>query len=345
VGSYTLDLIRAIGTYSDTDVSIITGHEADGSSKAGCKIYPVVKTWNLYDLTRIVKIASELDPDIVHIQYPSRGYKRTILPSFLPIIFNLLGKPVVQTWHEPLSKKGWIRYIPNMASRSALIFVEPDYVQTLPWFYRSIIRLYRRYCIPVGSTIPAARLNELQRNRLRERYDSVGKNLIAFFGFADVGKGVELLFRTANPEADRIVLIGGTDVSEASKSPLARYLHQSQWKGKSFLTGFVQEDLAAEILASADVIVFPFREGVSKRNTSYLAGLQQDTMILTTSNTLRYYDERQAVFFARPGNAVEMRKAVREWMGRRSESRGSTTNSWDAIAKQHIKVYQDILHR
>src|SRR5690606_8148761 len=106
VGDYSYNLAETLADDPKIHVGVltsITGGEMDKTD--GIEIFPVTESWSLSEALKIIKIIWHWSPDIVHVQYPTQGYGKGLLPWVLPIISFLMGKKVVQTWHEGYSRR------------------------------------------------------------------------------------------------------------------------------------------------------------------------------------------------------------------------------------------------
>jgi glycosyltransferase involved in cell wall biosynthesis len=87
VGDYTSCLAEALGKHEDVRVAILTSEQAcKPTQDVSYDIFPVVKSWQISDFSRIEKVIRQWRPDIVHIQYPTQGYGGHILAYVLPVL-------------------------------------------------------------------------------------------------------------------------------------------------------------------------------------------------------------------------------------------------------------------
>jgi len=70
-------------------VGVLTGSDAQADAAAGLvEVMPLVDHWSLSRLFLLIRSVSRWKPDLIHIQYPTKGYGRCKLPVFLPFIFG-----------------------------------------------------------------------------------------------------------------------------------------------------------------------------------------------------------------------------------------------------------------
>ncbi|MDF9296664.1 glycosyltransferase [Geobacillus stearothermophilus] len=345
VGDYLYQLLSEIRKMPNLDISLITSVGCIEQMQ-GVSIYPIIKRWDFTALPQIIKTVKEIRPDIVHIQYPTIGYKKYLSPSFLPALLKILGiKKIVQTWHEPLSKKGLFRYFPNTLVDSIIINVESDYLNKLPSFYAYLLKKKSRYYIPISSNIPISKLDNREKLSLRKRIfkEQYDKNIIAYFGFVTPNKGLEYLFEAANPEEDCILLICELKENDKYHDKIRKIINSSKWKGNVEVTGYLPDKEVANYLSIADMAVFPFIKGCSERNGSVLAARLQNTFVITTSFEKKGYFENERIYYVHPKSKKELEQAIVESRKHNIYHRkhsSSLVKSWSEIAKMHVDVYK-----
>jgi hypothetical protein len=344
VGDYTSLFAKELGTSRDVRVLVLTDVAAErGDYGSAVEVLPIIQGWRSAEIVKILRAVRNWQADIVHIQYPTRGYGRSWTPYWLPPILGLFKVPVVQTWHEPYTGKTRLRYLPNSVTRDMVVVVEPDYESRLPGWQRWLTRRKRFKYIPVASNIPRAELGERERAIVRAKYGAASGDLIVYFGFASPAKGIGVLFDIADPERDRLILICDLDSADPYHERLRERIEREPWAGRASITGFLPVEEVGRVLAAADAAAFPFLDGVSPRNTSFLAAKAQGTFVLTTSHYRRGYDPVENTYYARPGDVAEMREAMRTYIGRRSGAATTQPAGWSSIAAEHLRLYREVL--
>jgi glycosyltransferase involved in cell wall biosynthesis len=324
-------------------VAVLTGIAAAGTSEEGVELFPEVRTWKLAEASTIVGRIRRWQPDVVHIQYPTHYYGE--IQWILPAFARLVNGPVVQTWHEYYSPRNWPSVL-NAALPGGLVVVRPYYLERMPAWYRWLTRSKEFRFIPNASSIPLVRMTDEDRAIVRSELGARGSGLIVYFGFPSPAKGIELLFGIADPERHRLVLICDLSVEEGYQASILALARRGDWAGKVTVTGFLPPEKVGRLLAAADAAVFPFRDGGGEWNSSIHGATAQGTFVLTTSLDRRGYDPGENIYYAVPGNLVEMRQALREHFGRRSPKQADTPFArCDSIADSHLELYRTLLGR
>ena len=340
IGDYTARLAQSLGKRKDISVAVLTDAAA-GSTFEGIDLFPIVRAWGIRETSTVLGLMRKWRPDIVHVQYPSHSYRK--IQWILPTIAWLANGPVVQTWHEYYSPRNWPSVL-NAALPGGLIAVRPHYLEKMPGWYRRLNRQKEFRYIPNASSLPAVSLTDADRNIIRTRLGASENGLIVYFGFAYPAKEIEVLFEIADPQHHRLVLICDLHAADAYQASILARANRTDWAGKVTITGFLPSAEAANLLAAADAVVLPFREGGGEWNSSIHSAAAQGTFVLTNSRAKQGYDEDANIYYTLPSDVPSMRKALLQCAGRRRQGLPAAQDtSWDRIASAHEELYQCLL--
>lgn len=340
VGDYSANLASGLAALPDVEIGVLTGSGAEAGN--GVRLVMPTTSWQWRDMGSIVREVRGFRPDLVHVQYPTEGYGRNVMPFWIPLVARLLGIPVVQTWHEPLRWRSFYWYLPAAVLRGGLVVAEPDFSELSASWARPFLARKQMRFIQVGSSIPRVTLEPDERIALRSRFCSEGERIIAYFGFASPAKRLELLLEIADPMRDKLVLLCELDKDNGYQKEVLDKINSGVWRDRTVVTGFLPPAEVGAILAAADAAVFPFASGVAYRNTSFLAARAQGTFVLTTSRKRHGYSDGENVFYAMPDNVPEMRQALGSYAGQRL-LQANDVGDWRHIARQHLAFYQELL--
>lgn len=312
-------------------------------SDFGFEVFPIANGWRMGDAVRIAKLVRHWHPDVVHVQYPTQGYGSRYLPWLLPTLFRVMRMPIVQTWHEYHMETVKRNFL-NAVLSGGLIAVRPNYKANMPNWFRWLIRKKRFGFIPNSSAIPTMRLSEREASIIRSQFANPSTRLVVFFGFVYPPKRVELLFEIADPRHHHIVLISNLNSQEDYHKVILDHLNHEPWIGRVTVTGFLPADEVGRILAAADAVVLPFKDGGGIWNTSIHAALAQGTFVLTTAREHHGYEVSRNVYYAQPDNVAEMRDALRTHIGRkRPQNCDDQVSEWETIAEAHVSLYDSVI--
>ena len=161
----------------------------------------------------VTRLLRTWKPDLVHIQFPTRGYVGK-LPWHLPALLRARRVPVVQTWHEYFPRTGSLldaarstwRDLPLALFGRDVIVVRPDYVRRMPWWLRALAAGKRFHLVPNAPTIPRVVLDDAERSEVRGRWTARRKALLVFFGFCFEHKGIDDLLEAMDPDRHQLVI-------------------------------------------------------------------------------------------------------------------------------------------
>jgi glycosyltransferase involved in cell wall biosynthesis len=341
VGDYTERLALALSRRG-LEVAVLTS-TASGASSAGRepRVLRRMPDWQLRRLPMLLRFLRGEKPDVVHLQYPTRGYGRGLLPMFLPMCLSLLGYRLVQTWHEEMRARHWPEFLLKALAPSALVVVRPSFLAHLPALFQRMLGRRTLHFIANGSPLPTSNPATADRAALREGWLQGARRLVVFSGFIMPGKGVELLFEIADPGTDRLV-IAGECVDEGLRALIESKRDAGPWNGRVTLPGFLPPDELALLLSLADAVVLPFRAGGGVWNSSIHGAAAQGSFVLSTSRDVEGYDAARNIHFARIDDVAGMRAALAARAGTRREPVPADAE-WDAIAGRHADLYHSVL--
>ncbi|KAF5057861.1 Glycosyl transferases group 1 [anaerobic digester metagenome] len=342
IGDYTHKLAQALANIQELHVGVLTNSKFGRTKSERFDLIEPVSDWDFANLLGLVRSIQEWKPDLVHIQYPSQGFFFRRMPAFLPVICRLLGIKVIQTWHEPYRLISVFHFCLLTIGADGLVFVRPNYLKLLPTSFKKIISRYPSVTVKNAGALPVSSLRAEERQKCRNQYLGKHSRLIVFFGFLYPSKGVELLFDIASPATDSLV-ISGAIKDEAYVSYLVNIARDKGWNDDQIcLTGFIEQQDAANLLAVADAVVLPFLSGGGEWNTSIHSALDQGTLVITTAVPPRGDESQRNLYTAEPTDIKEMREALNRLAGRKIKP-SSTDIKWQEIAEAHYNFYHHVL--
>lgn len=294
------------------------------------------KDWSFKNFLKLKKKIQLINPDFIHIQFPSAGFKFSIYPTLLSLMKN-----AVVTIHE-VSKFHPIRrlYLFPFSLKAKLVFTnkyeQKYFYKYFPWTNKT------SYVIPIGSNIQSKELATISKL----------SNNIVYFGQIRPNKGIEDLVKLANlivqNQLHFNVIIAG--------QLLDRY--KPYFDSLQQLSGFSninwQLDLPMNevqcLLGNNLICYLPFPDGASERRGSFLAALANKMLIFTTVG-LQTPKEWEAVIIpvTSPHDVLMILKMKSKQDLISIASNKSTLideilfkHSWENIADNHIAIWKEI---
>lgn len=296
VGDFTAQLTTALTAQGHT-LHVLTHRRIPPTSG----VDPLIEQWTPLSLSLAREWAVKRSLDVINLQFETAAYAMSPYVHFLPRA--LRETRVITTFHDlhapylfPLAGRlrgFWLGYLAR--NSAGCIVTNPEDFTGLTTQRRVDPKHVRQ--IPIGSNIQVSPPPDYDRQRWREQAGIPRQAfLIGYFGFLNASKGVDALIETLPSLIDLnpyLMLIGGkTGNSDPANEFYARQITamiRNRGLGERVKeTGYVTAaDVSAHLLA-CDLVVLPFRDGVSYRRGSFMAALAHGCPILTTPPTIPY---------------------------------------------------------
>jgi glycosyltransferase involved in cell wall biosynthesis len=385
VGAFTQELARALAALPDAPkLHIITRRQARPSADPArrnwrqlrepvdlgfAQLHPHVHRWRWPILSQITDWAIRYELDAVNIQYQAAAFDmrspavnllpwrlRPLLPTF--VTFHDLRVPYL------FPKAGGLRrWLINWMARQAsgvIVTNQPDEED----LRRAGLPAGKIAQIPIGSNIPVYPASAAAVAEQRAQWGlSDGHFLLGYFGFLNESKGAELLIQTLArlDTAVHLVFIGGrTGSSDAANN--ARYLAQLDAQiaalglvERVHWTEFLPDEQTSVCLQAADLMVMPYRDGVSLRRGTLMAALAHGRPLISTEPVtpvsalvhgrhiwLIPVDDVDGL--ATAVQTLQADPALRQRLGAAAAKLGQQF-SWDSIAAQTFEFLKEKLPR
>lgn len=326
---------------------------------------PFGKKWNWKDVAWLADCTERYHFDLVNIQYQAAAYNmNSAAINFAPWRLRHLTKTVV-TFHDLRTpylfpKAGRLReWVVGRMARSAdgiITTNQQDYDQLQGVTNKPLTR------IPIGSNITVHDVSDSDKRRTREQ---LGLNsfdfLLGYFGFLNESKGADTLLEALVQLDERVhlVFIGGRtgdsdpDNNSAFFEQLDAQIERLGLMDRVHWTGFVDDQQVSQMMASADLMVMPYRDGVSLRRGTLMAVLAHGRPLITTEPQVATPElvHGENIWLVPPDDSVALSKAVTQLRDQPELctrlSVGASTLSqqfrWDKIALETEAFFQRIL--
>lgn len=376
VGDSAWELARQLAGM-DVDIEAITDKQAlpcdredDDFGRDSCPfpVHNVIPNWGLMGIKKIVRSIEKLDPNILHIHYPTIAYGKGLAMPFLSMLIHARRKKIkiVVTLHEFKLSHTLRRQASFMLSESADAIVMP-----CPLEIEALIRRHKsfeeknHYAIPVGpvgpSPDPIPDEMKLQlRQTVRDSW-GVGEDdvVLLHYGTPTKSKGLEVLFKALKRlkdegETPRLMIAGDFRPKEDEFHELLQkqtiglgVAKQVTWLGRRKI------DELPGIFLAADIGVFPFLDGWSFRRSSMTGVLAWDVPIITTwpDGEIHEIEDQDKVRFVEANNPKALATSLISLLAnpkafevfRKAKNPLMEHFRWGNIAEKYIKVYRDVL--
>lgn len=351
IGDYT-NLLGKELVKMGHEVTIITSTNAKYINENNYKVKNIIDKWDNSAKDTIIKTIRDIKADIVNIQYPSNEYKKGIFMNILPMILKKqCNVKVVETVHEYLNYtyKGKLRNLINYLYADNLIVVEKRYIDEINNFISVISRRLKIEYIPISSNIPKSRMSNEELIKFKDELAPNNEKIISYFGFINELKGIETLINSFKLFSDkvkaRLLIISELNPNNEYHKEIINKIDKLGLNNKVIVTGFSDStSKVANYLAVSDVCVLPFRDGVSERNGSFLAAVNQNIPIITTSKGDEVSSE--GIYYVKPMDEEGIIKLLNELLEYNKEGNKEYMRSgysWSNIAVKYLDVYNRLL--
>lgn len=390
VGAFTQEIAKALFALGH-EIHIITAHQArplpsrqrpqSGSFSETFKwldnlrepidigfaqLHPRSRRWRWPDVAMVADIALRYELDVVNIQYQAAAYNmRSPAINFLPWRLQGLTNTVV-TFHDLrvpylFPKAGRLREkaVRFMAKEASGIITTnvSDYEAM-----RNVLPSAAVCEIPIGSNISTYTPNQIELDEIKEALHlQKGDYLLGYFGFLNESKGADVLIR-AVAELDKnchLVFIGGrTGASDQRNNQLFfdgldQLISAYQLNERVHWTGFVSDVRVSSYLNAADLVVMPYKDGVSLRRGTLMAALAHGRPVISTHpfHPIPALQHGENIWLVPRDDHKELARQIRKLMkdnGLRQQLGHGACHlaqrfTWDKIAEQTAAFFAEIL--
>jgi len=332
-------------------------------------LYPFVRQWTWPSTTIAADWAVRYDLDVVNIQYQAAAYHmHSAAANFLP--WRLKGiRQTVVTFHDLrvpylFPKAGPLRsWVIRFMARHAhgIIVTNPEDYHSIRSPFTIHHLPFTISQIPIGSNITVHLPDAAAIHTFRTQLGVPdGGCLLGYFGFLNESKGADTLLRALANLDNRthLVFIGGetgtsdTHNNAAFLTHLRAHIQQLGLTKRVHWTGFVDDESVSAHLHAADMMVMPYRDGVSLRRGTLMAVLAHGRPLITThpAHPAPEFRHGENVWLVPPDDGVALTEAVRELaaapqlrttLGHNAQTLADSF-TWDKIAAQTISFFTSL---
>jgi glycosyltransferase involved in cell wall biosynthesis len=312
VGAFTQELARALAALPAAPaVHIMTHRQARPAEAAGhpnwrqlrepldlgfAQLHPHVQRWRWPIMSQLADWVIRYELDLVNIQYQAAAYEmRSPAINLLPWRLRSLV-PTIVTFHDLrvpylFPKAGGLRWrLLNWMARQAsgvIVTNRPDGEM----LRQAGLPADRIDQIPIGSNITVHPAPDAAVAAVRAEWGVSPKQfLLGYFGFLNETKGAELLIQALarlEPVVHLVFIGGRTGSSDGANN--ARYLESLDWQiaalglaQRVHWTDYLPDEQTSICLQAADLLVMPYRDGVSLRRGTLMAALAHGRPLIST---------------------------------------------------------------
>ncbi len=313
VGDYTANIANAL-----TEIGVDVIKIGEKKSFASDIIVPVVMA----------------QADIIHIQYPSMGYGRSLSPAVIPLLKR--RSKICVTIHEfsnfnPM-RRPWFFTFAHMVD--ARIFTNEEEKRAFHEIMRP--RSGSDGVIPIASNIQQGSGIKVPGSVCNFGLITPNKGIEDFIELASLADGSnDLSFALIGAKTDMYSSYADDIIDKCRERGVTIHIN-------------LPDDTLAELLSTFEFAYLPFPDGASSKRGSLLALQKNHVTVLTTHTSLTHDDIRRSTVSApSPKDAKDILKRLihddRRIVGMDSSKDPEQSPGWHEIAVQHLEVYKSIL--
>jgi glycosyltransferase involved in cell wall biosynthesis len=304
--------------------------------QSGLTVEVLEKTPRVNSAAGVARPATAFPADLVHIQYPTAGFGKSLAPQLFSIRHRfLLTAHEFQDTH--ILRR--LAFYPLFMRAQHLIFTTAENrdcaLQWAPWLQRN------NSVIPLSTNIPKA----------ATRNGNTDGTEVLHFGLIRPGKGIEQVIEFARiARAERLPIsvriVGSPQAGDGTYLQTVRTAAVGlpiTWELN------LPAEEVAQRLGQAAIAYQPFPDGASEKRASLLAALANGAAVITTRGRYTPSALQDGVCFcSSPGEAVAAARkllhdnALRNALSLKGQ-RYAQKFSWEQIAEAHIRLYQQLL--
>jgi glycosyltransferase involved in cell wall biosynthesis len=377
VGAFTEQLARALAGQGH-DIDIITSKKArpvDAPRRVStlfepialdfARLHPRAGRWRWPTLSTIADVAIRYDLQIINLQYQAAAFNmNSPAIHFLPWRLKSIV-PTIVTFHDLrvpylMPKAGRLREaaIRGLAQRATgnIATNTADFRTLQKWNDRPLRQ------IPIGSNIDVYEPNHIEIAEVRGRLGLAdGDVLLGYFGFLNETKGADTLIQALAQLDQRyhLIFLGGQTGSsdpgnnQAFLSFLQDQIDRFGLAERVHWTGFLSPTRVSAHLVAADLMVMPYRDGVSLRRGTLMAMLAHGRPLITTFPTEEAIEFNHGgnMWLVSPDNPIKLAHSIdrlagdtllREQLGCGARELGRQFD-WNTIAARTVEFYAEFI--
>jgi glycosyltransferase involved in cell wall biosynthesis len=328
-------------------------------------LHPRIGRWRWPSLSAVADLVIRYDIEIVNLQYQAAAFNmNSAAISYLPWRLKAIA-PTVATFHDLrvpylFPKAGHWREaaVRGLARRAhGCIATNPaDHQQLAEWGVEPTRQ------IPIGSNIETYEPSHVEIEEARLQLGLTdGEFLLGYFGFLNETKGADSLIHALSQLGSHyhLVFIGGqTGASDPENNQvflagLRQRIEQAGLTKRVHWTGFLPPERVSTYLAASDLMVMPYRDGVSLRRGTLMAVLAHGRPLVTTqaAEPLAEFHHGENMWLVPPEDSRQIAQSIitlaaddahRRRLGEGARALASLFG-WDAIATRTAGFYQELI--
>lgn len=334
---------------SNGDFDLLTTSGLEGHRLAKHTFYTA--DWKIRSLSKLLKTAKNVHYDVVHIQYPAKGYGRQLGINVLPFLLRIFTKSkVVVTLHEYHGSAllGRARNLITVLAAHHVILSNHFDSSMLPKIVQK-----KSSIIPIGSNIKIERPDSVYVNKLMTLAGFDDRLPVGvFFGFAFPDKGIETLIEAARLAKSQLFILSELHKDDSYHRELLQKISAANNHGAHiYHVGYLSDDKVSKILHASSYFVLPQTIPLTAKSGTAIAAVCHGMVVISTGAQNPILNEpyvhnkncvlirpmnptKLATILQKPPKRAEMSEAIKEL---------AAYFNWGNIYKRHDELYERLI--
>jgi len=381
---YCYKLVESISNINSTIIEFCTSKNFSNSNPlSNYNIKNTSRIWTNYLYPfQILREARKFNPDVIHIQFEYSGIQgigsttSTILLPLMLLFFKLFNFKTLITLHAVLSKEDIKKNIESLRIKipaPVLFNLLKVFTKIVSYLSNSMIihlnsmmdSLHRDYSIPLnklqviehGVEVKEPKIDSKIYENYRDQYKDY--DTILFFGVLSPRKGIEILleaFSKISKINDKLVLViaGGESVNyKGYAKELFSLCKKLKLNENVIFTGTLSDDEIHSLFKLAKIVVFPYKiMPVASGAMSWAMQHKKPVIATKTEFFKECFEDGKDIKLVDVDNELSLSNAIsllidkEELRQNLSEElfKRAQLNSWENVAKKHLKVYEELIN-
>jgi glycosyltransferase involved in cell wall biosynthesis len=340
VAEYTARLAEAL-VGAGAAVRVVTSRDERIDNAGRFQVVQATDDWGLRRLPGILRAVRFGRPDVIHLQYPSTGYRHGLAPGLLLPILRVLSPRLrlVATVHEYRHMRRLHKVYTAATMPWAHLILTPDRSQIAKM---PLIGRRRVLEIPLTSNLRPGE----DPIRAAAASDDL---IVGTWGQLRHDKGIDQLLDAfelvAVRRPARLVIAGDPGQDAAYIREIDRRIASSPVRDRISRTGRLPDDQLVAALLTFDACVLPYRAGLEGNRGTYATATMTGLYTVTTSQTARGFDPANNTWFVAPGDVDALVEAILAAQEHPRHPPRDNEAAWASIAARHVAAYRGATDR
>jgi|GEM_PF-4862636 len=244
--------------------------------------------WSIFENKKILKKIRNINPDIIHVQFPAKRYNYSFGILFLIKKLKKLGFKIIVTLHEYSYSPYLAKLRTNVIIKNIDLLLVVDEKYGVDLVSKKNISSDRVFRLPISSSMPKNNLLASEKHDFKKKIINNGL-VLGYFGFAIANKKLETILEVGKKLKQLninfiIIFICELNDTNSYQKSILNLIKESDLEENVIITGYLDALEVSFYLSICDFVIYPFEDSISTKSSSVLAAMLQGVKVITTTN-------------------------------------------------------------